>query len=583
MRILGLNAYHADASSALVVDGRVVAAAEEERFRRAKHWAGLPSKSAGWCLSSAGLGLADVDVIAINRQPRANAWRKARHALVHGTATSLLRDRLSNRRRVLSVPDLLEQELSGAFRGRFVRVEHHLAHLASSFLASPYREAAVVSVDGFGDFCSSAWGIGRGTQIRIEGQVFFPHSLGAFYLALTQYLGFLNYGDEYKVMGLAAYGVPRFKKELSQVLKPDVDGRFKLGLQFFRHHIEDLAYSWQGGAPTVGVHYTSELEGLLGPARRSGEEITSHHRDVACSVQACLEDRLFDLLRRVQEDSGMEALALSGGVAMNSVANGKIRHQTAFKRLYVPPAPGDAGGALGAALAVWHRGGNRGKDAPRNNYHGSAYGAEEISDVLHAAAPDIAKVGGVVSLVPDAETLCGVVAEEIANGAVVGWFQGHMEFGPRALGNRSILANPARANMRDVINARIKRRESFRPFAPSILREHVTEWFTADDESPHMMKVLEIRPDKRHLIPAVTHVDGTGRLHTVTKEANALYYRLIECLAERTGVPMVLNTSFNENEPIVRTPEEALACFLRTDMDLLVLGQQMVSKTRPSA
>ncbi len=579
MNVLGINAYHADAAAALLVDGSLVAAVEEERFRRVKHWAGFPSEAIGWCLDEADLDLSDIAVVAVNRDPRANLVRKGLYALRRRPGLGLVLDRLRNARRVGAIPEELDRLGRGTFGGRVRRVEHHMAHQASSFLVSPFEEAVVVSVDGFGDFSSASWGIGRGDEVKIDGRIYFPHSLGVFYLTMTQYLGFPRYGDEYKVMGLAPYGKPAFLDAMREVVEVRDDGEFRLDLRFFRHATEDLEYRWEGGAPTVEAHFTSALEDLVGPARKPEEELEQRHFDIARSVQARFEEAVLALLRRLHERYRFDDVALSGGAAMNSVANGKVTRETPFRRVFLPPAPGDAGGAIGAAIHAWRdaSGGGRPERMIHSSY-GPGYGEEAIDAALGSVGEELDRLECSTRAVEDSEALCDEVAGRIADGEVLGWFQGRTEFGPRALGNRSIVCDPRRADMRDVINAKIKFRESFRPFAPSVLREAMKEWFEVDDDVPFMMKVLEIRDEKRERVPAVTHVDGTGRPHTVTREANPLYRRLIERFHERTGVPMILNTSFNENEPIVNRPEEALDCFLRTDMDTIVLGSRIVTK-----
>jgi carbamoyltransferase len=585
MNVLGLNAYHADAAAALVVDGRLVAAVEEERFRRVKHWAGFPTEAMAWCLREARLDLGDIDVVAVNRDPRANLWRKVAHALRHRPHPDLVRDRLRNARRIGGLEERLSQVAAAgrSFAGRIRRVEHHLAHQASAFLVSPFSEAVLLSVDGFGDFSSASWGVGRGSGMHLEGRVYFPHSLGIFYLAVTQYLGFPKYGDEYKVMGLAPYGQPVFLEQMRRVVRIEPEGEFRLDLDYFRHHREDLGFRWESGAPTVEPHYTQAMEDLLGPARREGEAIEPRHFDVARSAQARFEEVVLAMLRALHPRYGLDCVVVSGGAAMNSVANGKVTRETPFKRIFAPPAPGDAGGAVGAALVAWQEGAGVSRPEPMvHSYYGPAYDRDRIRAALDGAAQSMEAGRCELREIEGQEPLCQEVAGRIADGEVLGWFQGRMELGPRALGNRSILCDPRRADMRDIINAKIKLRESFRPFAPSILREAMGDWFEVDDDVPFMMKVYEIREEKRSRIPAVTHVDGTGRPHTVTREANPLYHRLISAFAERTGVPMVLNTSFNENEPIVNRPEEALDCFLRTEMDTIVLGSFIVTKPRPA-
>lgn len=572
--VLGLNAYHGDAAACLVRDGRLVAAAEEERFRRIKHWAGFPSEAIRYCLSEAGARLSDLDRVAINSNPRAGLLRKVGYAIRRRPELGLVLDRVRNRRNRASIAETLSRALPGdAFRGTIHRVEHHLAHLASCFLVSPFEDAVALSVDGFGDFSSAAWGVGRGDRLDVDARVHFPHSLGIYYQALTQYLGFPNYGDEYKVMGLAPYGQPRFLNAMREVVRLQEDGGFRLGLEYFRHHREHIDYRWDDGAPVVGRLFSDALEGLLGPARHPAQPLDDRFRDIACSTQAMYEEAFFHMLERLHARYGLSRLTLAGGCAMNSVANGKVRRRSPFRQVYVQAAAGDAGGAIGAALIAAGRLGRLDRSEPMTHaYWGPAFGPDEIAALLDASSEALRAQGCSREAVLDEDALCQRTARAVADGQVVGWFQGRMEWGPRALGNRSILGDPRRADMKDLLNLKIKRRESFRPFAPSVLRERVGEWFEEDDEVPFMMKVLQIREERRASIPAVTHVDGSGRLQTVRRETNPRYHRLIERFEALTGVPMVLNTSFNENEPVVCRPEEALDCFLRTGMDVLVLG-----------
>jgi carbamoyltransferase len=581
--ILGINAYHADSAAAVVRDGKLIAAAEEERFRRVKHWAGFPSQALAYCLEEAKLKLADVDHIALNQDNRANFARKVIYFVVKRPSIGLVLKRLANRRKRESLPAFLRKEFPHQkFRGDVHHVEHHLAHLSSTFHVSPFEAAAVASVDGFGDFASAAWGVAHDSEIRIHKRVFFPHSLGVFYQALTQYLGFPHYGDEYKVMGLAPYGKPSFLDAMQKLVRVLPDGGFELNLKFFRHHREDVPYQWANGSPEFGDLFSPALEDLLGPRRSPTEPLDDRHRDVARSAQAMYEAAFFHLLRILQERSGLTDLALAGGCAMNSVANGKVRRMTPFRRVYVQSAAGDAGGAVGAAFAVWHELGGKRNFKMDHAYWGPAFGASEIAQVIAQHRSQISASGCAVEEIFEEGTLCLRTAAAIAAGQVVGWFQGRMEWGPRALGNRSILCDPRRADMKALLNAKIKRRESFRPFAPSVLEEAVSEWFEENDAVPFMMQVFQIREEKRKLIPAVTHVDGSGRLQTVSSRANPLYHRLIVEFQRLTGIPMVLNTSFNENEPVVCRPQEALDCFLRTSMDTLVLGNIIISRAAKS-
>jgi carbamoyltransferase len=571
--VLGINAYHADSAACVVVDGQLVAAAEEERFRRIKHWAGFPSLSIQYCLREAGISIADVEHVAVNSDPKANLLKKAGFALRQRPELSLLLQRLSAARERRSIADEIRANVGGgAFAGAVHGVEHHLAHLASCFFVSPFDEAVAVSVDGFGDFASAAWGLGRGGRLEVDERVYFPHSLGIFYQALTQFIGFHGYGDEYKVMGLAPYGEPRYADAMRQIVGLEDDGSFRLDLRYFRHHREKIDYEWSGGSPKIGILYAPELEQLLGPARAPDAELTQRYKDIARSVQAMYEDAFFHLLNRLHDRYRTPCVAIAGGCGMNSVANGKIALRTPFRRVYVQAAAGDAGGAIGAALVVARE---VASTQPRGHmahaYWGPASSDAEIAALLDTRRQEIAAAGCSVRRIDDDAELCAIVADEIAAGRVIGWFQGRMEWGPRALGNRSILGDPRRGDMKDILNLKIKRRESFRPFAPSVLREAVSDWFEQDDDVPFMMQVFQIKEPRRAQIPAVTHVDGSGRLQTVSAATNPLYHKLISAFRERTGVPMVLNTSFNENEPVVCRPEEALDCFLRTKMDVLAL------------
>jgi carbamoyltransferase len=579
MNILGINAYHADAAACLISNGRLIAAAEEERFRRRKHWAGFPNNAISYCLSEAGISLRDIDCVAINRNNRANLARKIAYVLRDRPSLALLSRKLRNRVETSRVEDEFAKNFPrDRFAGTVEYIEHHLAHLASAFYVSPFPEAVAVSVDGFGDFASAAWGWGEGTALSLDGRVLFPHSLGIFYQAMTQYLGFPRYGDEYKLMGLAAYGTPSLMSSVSSLVSLETDGTYRLDLQYFKHHRDEIAYEWNGNEPVYGDLFTVDLESELGPRRKPQEPLTDRHRDLACATQAVFERAFFHLLNTLAGRYQSTALVLAGGCAYNSLANGKIYRKTPFKRSYLQSAAGDAGGAIGAAYAVWHGSGGKRSEVMSHAYWGPGYSDQDLRDSAAAAQARLAAQGFSMQHFDDDQGMFDRVAGAIADGQVVGWFQGRMEWGPRALGNRSILGDPRRADMKQILNRKIKRRESFRPFAPSIQREAVADWFETEDDVPFMLQVFSIRPERRQQIPAVTHVDGTGRLQTVTADANPRYYALIEAFRRLTGVPIVLNTSFNENEPVVCRPEEALDCFLRTKMDLLVLGRTLIAR-----
>ena len=492
-------------------------------------------------------------------------------------------DRFQNKRKRLGVKDLLKKAFPNSqFKGVIHAVEHHTAHLSSAFHVCPFNESVVVSIDGFGDFASTAWGVGSGTKITSKDRIYFPHSLGIFYQAITQLLGFQNYGDEYKVMGLAPYGKPHYIDQMRRIVKLKSNGNFELNLNYFRHHREKIDYKWENRSPFVGTLFSYELEKLLGPQRKKNEKLTTHHMNIANSAQLMFEDAFLNLLNKLQKKYNLDNVAIAGGCAMNSVANGKILLKTPFKKVYVQAAAGDAGGAVGAALVTWHKfGGEKGKQRVNQHDHaywGPAYTNIEIGNLIKLQKNRLEKENCTVESFFDASKLIKTTALEIEKGKVVGWFQGRMEWGPRALGNRSIICDPRRPDMKDILNTKIKRRESFRPFAPSILNEEVSKWFEQCDDVPFMMQVYQIIKNKRHEIPAVTHVDGSGRLQTVNSKTNPRYYALIKEFKKLTGIPIVLNTSFNENEPIVCTPEEALNAFLRTKMDLLVLGDWVIKR-----
>jgi len=598
MNILGLNAYHGDSAACLFVDGKLVAAAEEERFRRIKHWAGLPTSAINYVLEEGKLSLGDVDHIAINHKPGANNLRRLGFVLTHWPHPKLMAQKNKSIRSAASIKEALEATYGSELRARFGttikaevhQVEHHLAHLASAYLVSGFNEAACISIDGFGDFASTAFGSGQGSDLKIGNRVYFPHSLGIFYSALTQFLGFPQYGDEYKVMALAPYGEPNFLEPLREVVRIKPDGSFRLNLKFLRHHIGNVSYIWQDCPPEVGTLYRRALVDLLGPPRQPDEPLEQKHKDIARSVQATYEKAFFALLQALHERHPSDNLALAGGCAMNSVANGKVYRRTPFKKMYCPAAAGDAGGAIGVAVYVQSQISDQ-QSAVSDQvnvssdlcplisaYLGPEATEEEIAALIDWKRKEIADAGCTISYIGDEDELSKKTAHAIADGKIVGWFQGRMEWGPRPLGNRSILADPRNAGIKDVLNAKIKRRESFGPFALSILREAVAEWFETDDDVPFMMEVFQIRAKYSDMIPAVIHVDGTGRLQTVHKETNPRYYRLIEHFRDLTGIPLVLNTSFNENEPVVCYPEEALDCFLRTEMDVLVLGNFWIGR-----
>jgi len=578
MNILGINAYHGNASAAILCDGKLVAAVEEERFNRVKYAAGFPAAAIRYCLQAAGITLAEVDHVAVPRNPYARLGIKLFYAL---RMPSFARERAKVLAKFTGIPEALAAAFDVApekLKARFHRVEHHVAHLASSFYCSPFEQAALLSADGLGDFASSMWGAGFGRRMNFHGSVAFPHSLGLYYSAVTQYLGFLKFGDEYKVMGLGAYGEPEFLPEFREIVLSN-GTRFHLGLEYFTHHRTGPEMSWveAGKTPVLGTMYSNEMPKKLGPVRAPEAPIEQRHKNLACSLQARLEEVYLGMLQRLQVETGMKSVCLAGGVAFNCVANGKIPASTGFENVYVHPAAGDAGLAVGAAQYVWHQVlGNPRGFVMEHAYWGPEFSREEIRAAVTASHPG--RNGCTVSELPEGE-LVRQTAGIIADGKILGWFQGRAEWGPRALGNRSIVADPRRAEMKEILNRRIKHREIFRPFAPSILAEKTGEWFEQSHPSPFMTMAYAVKREKRDQIPAPTHVDGTRRLQTVTLTANPRYWRLISEFERQAGVPVVLNTSFNDNEPIVCKPQEAIDCFERTQMDALVLGDFLITRT----
>lgn len=573
MNILGINAFHGDASAALVADGRLVAAVEEERFNRIKHAAGFPFRSIQYCLKATSLSLSDVDHIAIARNPSAHMHKKLLFSLTNSPSVSLIKNRLANASKIHDVKALLSKHMEIApdkIRAKFHNIEHHRAHLASSFLVSPFEKAALLSVDGFGDFVSAMWGMGQDTKINIQDWVEFPHSIGILYTAITQFLGFPKYGDEYKVMGLSSYGEPEYAKHMKQLLKSTNGLSYKLNLDYFVHHSQGVQMTWDDGYPEMAAVYSNSLRSLLGAPRAAGESVDRRHQNIAMSLQKHLEETLFHMLNSLYEKTRCENLCMAGGVALNCVANGKITDRTPFSKVYIQPAANDSGTAIGAAFYVW----NALLDQPRKFEMDHAYWGPQYSDAQ--IEQTITSARTITPGRPD--NLCDWTAQRLADGKVVGWYQGRMEFGPRALGNRSILVDPRRPDMKDILNARIKHRETFRPFAPVVKMEAVGDYFEKSDPSPFMLMTYNVKHDKRSTIPAPTHVDGTGRLQTITRSQNALYWDLLDAFERRTGVPVLLNTSFNENEPIVDTPAQALDCFHRTKMDVLVIGPYVLEK-----
>ena len=573
--ILGLNAYHADSSAAIFVNGELIAATEEERFRRIKHWAGFPSEAIKFCLREVGCSLADLEAITIGRDPSAKKTNKAAFVFKFPlVAKALWSQRSANKDDI----NLLHEQFRNVepevdvemVKSKLRFIEHHRSHLGSAYFPSPFDEAAILSIDGSGDFTTTMLGRGKGSQIEVLESVDFPASVGLFYTAFTQYLGFPHYGDEYKVMGLAPYGEAKYVDRVAQLLPLKKGGLFEWPSAAY--NFKNGVVSYPDNLPTVSPLFGQRFIDLFGPARQKGDELTQYHMDIAASVQRHTECVIFHVLTRLHELTGLDRVCIAGGVAQNSVANGKITRNTPFKEVYIPSAGHDAGISMGSAQYHWHHDLGHNRVAPIfSAYTGSQFTDDEIAAYLDSE-------GVAYTRYENDEALYDVVSDALVDGAVIGWFSGRAEFGPRALGARSIIVDPRREDAKELLNSKIKRRESFRPFAPSILSEHVAEWFELDEPVPFMEKVFPIRAEKQSEIPAVTHVDGSGRLQTVYKDVAVRYHALISAFHAKTGVPILLNTSFNENEPIVNAPEHALACFQRTSMDMLMLGNCLVTR-----
>ncbi len=582
MIILGISAYHGDCSAAILKDGKLIAAVEEERFTRIKHWAGFPVNSIKYCLKEADVDLMDVDYIAIARDTKANYFKKIAYVLITPSSWKKASNRLKVKRRFETIEEIFNKNFGievDLLKEKIKYVEHHKAHVSSAYFLSPFKESTLVSIDGFGDFVSAMYGVGVGNELKFFKKVYYPHSIGIFYTMITQFLGFKKYGDEYKVMGLSSYGEPEFLNEMEELIYYKGNGEYELNLKYYRHHKDRIDFNFEEGSPDIGDVFSDEIYKLLGDSRNYNDEINNKHKNIAKSMQVHTENIIFKMLDYAYGKTGIDKLSLAGGVAMNSVANGKIFRRTKFKDVYIPPAAGDAGTSMGAAFYVYNVIlNNEDRFHLNNGYLGPGYAEDEIFKTIEEYKHELEKNGVSISYSKTKDELVKRTVEDIEQGLVVGWYQGRMEFGARALGNRSIVVDPRRKDMRDILNSRIKKRESFRPFAPSILLEKTSDWFEESYPVPFMEKVYNIKEEKRALIPAVTHVDGTGRLQTVEESQNPLYYKLIKEFEKKTGVPIVLNTSFNENEPIVNTPQEAINTFLRTKMDTLVMENYILKR-----
>lgn len=585
MNILGINAFHSDASACIIKDGILIAACEEERFKRIKHFSGTPVESVKYCLEEAGLELAEVHHISISRNPVSHMRKKLLYTLLKRPDFRLIINRIfliiKAKRVVESLCDHLNLRRDH-IKAKTNYIEHHKAHMASSFFVSPFNKASILSIDSFGDFVSMMTGVGSNNRIKFFSHVNFPHSLGILYTAATQFLGFREFGDEYKVMGLAAYGEPEYAEIFRRMITLSEKGDFRLEREYFTHSTKLSEMKWNEGTPVSPRLFSDKWNQILGPARLNDEDIERRHKNIACSVQAVMEEVYFHVLNKLYQRTGISNLCLCGGVALNSLANGKIKERTPYKKIYIQPAAGDAGTAIGAAYYTFNQlfGGPR-KFTMDNAYLGPEFGDQYITDLIMRKKPLLENKGFDLKKLSEQE-ICSYTAKAIFDHKIIGWFQGRMEWGPRALGNRSILCNPGVSQIRDILNLKIKKRESFRPFATSIHLNALGEYFETDSPDPFMLMVYKIKSKKRELLPAVVHIDGTSRVQTVSREVNPMFWQLIDDFRKLSGIPALLNTSFNENEPVVCKPEEGIDCFLRTDMDLLVLGNWLIERKRLS-
>jgi len=575
MLILGLNMFHADASAAIVQDGEVVFAIAEERLNRHKHYGGFPSLAVKACLDSVGAKVTDIDHVAIGQDSDANLAKKVQYALSNPTKILnfiRLRQRKEATRNVRS---LLANALDvdpRLLRFQEHHVEHHIAHVASAYYCSPWEQAAGFSYDGSGDFVSTMMARCEGTDIEILDRIFLPHSLGSFYTMICEFIGYKKYGDEGKVMGLAPYGKHTYCGQIGEIIGLK-NGSFQLDLNYFRPLGSNQGMQIQrDGTVSLARHFSGRMAKLFGEPREPHTKITQREMDLAFGMQHHFEEVFFHLLNELYKKVPLENLVMAGGCALNSVANGKLFSRTSFRHTWIQPAAGDEGLAVGAALHTCHSVLKQPRRyVMKNSYLGPEFSESRIETDLKKANLQYRRL--------DRDPLLEAVAQQIAAGNVVGWFQGRMEWGPRALGNRSIVAHPGLPNMKDALNARIKHREWFRPFAPSIMAEYQHQYFEHDHPSPFMLHVYKIRPEKRQQLCAVNHVDDTGRLQSVTREENPLYYDLIKAFQRKTGIPVILNTSFNENEPIVCAPDQAIDCFKRTRVDALAIGPFLAMKS----
>ena len=572
--ILGVNAFHADSSACIIRNGEILFAIEEERINRIKHWSGFPTKSIEACLNFADISMDEIDFITFNTDPKFNLKKKIFYVLKNFLVTEIFKYLKKKSKNNLFVNLKKNFDLE-KLEKKIIFVEHHISHISSAYFPSNYDKSDIVSIDGFGDFTSCALGSAEGNDLNISTRVNFPHSLGLFYQAMTQHLGFRNYGDEYKVMGLSAYGKPKYFEKLKNIINIKKN-TFELNLNYFSHHYNFSNYVSTDGNIMPPKIFNQKINEIIGSERLKDQKLNEHHADLATSVQKIYEYILFNTLNTWQKISKKENLCFAGGCAMNSKANGSILENTNYKNIYIPPSPGDAGGSVGSALYQFSR---INKLYENKNYYSVYLGPQFKKEHTKKIIDENLLNYDCKVLELNENEIVELCSKKISEGNVVGWFQARMEWGPRALGNRSILADPRQKNMKDILNLKTKKRESFRPFAPSILEEEVEGWFEQHHQSYFMQNVYKFKEEKIKYVPAVVHLDFTGRLQTVSKKLNPLYYDLIKNFQKITKVPIILNTSFNENEPIVCNPLEAIECFKRTKIDILVIDNFYIQRT----
>ena len=572
--ILGVNAFHADSSACIIRNGEILFAIEEERINRIKHWSGFPTKSIEACLNFADISMDEIEFITFNTDPKFNLKKKIFYVLKNFFVTEIFKYLKKKNKNNLFVNLKKNFDLEKVEK-KIIFVEHHISHISSAYFPSNYDKSDIVSIDGFGDFTSCALGSAEGNDLNISTRVNFPHSLGLFYQAMTQHLGFRNYGDEYKVMGLSAYGKPKYFEKLKNIINIKKN-TFELNLNYFSHHYNFSNFVSTDGNIMFPKIFNQKIHEIIGSDRLKDQKLNEHHADLAASVQKIYEYILFNTLNTWQKISKKENLCFAGGCAMNSKANGSILENTNYKNIYIPPSPGDAGGSVGSALYQFSR---INKLYENKNYYSVYLGPQFKKEHTKKIIDENLLNYDCKVLELNENEIVELCSKKISEGNVVGWFQARMEWGPRALGNRSILADPRQKNMKDILNLKTKKRESFRPFAPSILEEEVEGWFEQHHQSYFMQNVYKFKEEKIKYVPAVVHLDFTGRLQTVNKKLNPLYYDLIKNFQKITQVPIILNTSFNENEPIVCNPLEAIECFKRTKIDILVIDNFYIQRT----